>query len=104
MLRIVKTVQKKANWYLQTDRAIRQERLQEMVRKNNISMLLICAIIFAVELYNIWWVLFWSSSGLGTRNNRIYFTMYCVLIAVAALWLVLRQLLRQASARRQWVA
>ena len=83
---------------------IRQEFLQESVRKNNFSLQFICAIIFAVELFNIARVLLWSQVGLGTRNNQIYFTMYCVLILIAVLWLVLRRLLHRAPAGRQWAA
>lgn len=81
---------------------IRQEFLQESVRKNNFSLQIICAIIFAAELFNIARVLLWSQAGLGTRNNRIYFSMYCALILIAVLWLVLRRPLRQAPVRVQW--
>lgn len=89
---------------LQIPGYIRQEFLKESVRKNNFSLQIICAIIFAVELFNIARVLFWSQSGLGTRNNRIYFSMYCLLILVAALWLVLRRVLKRAPAGVQWNA
>lgn len=81
---------------------IRQEFRRESVRKNNFSLWIICAIIFAAELFNIARVVLWSQSGLGTRNNRIYFSMYCLLIVFAALWLVLRCPLQRASARVQW--
>lgn len=81
---------------------IRQEFLQESVRKNNFSLGIICMIIFPVELFNIARVLLWSQSGLGTRNNRIYFSMYCILILIGLLWLALRRPLRRASARLQW--
>lgn len=81
---------------------IQQEFLQESVRKNNISMQIICGIIFPVELFNIVRVVFWSRSGLGTQNNRIYFSMYCLLLLIGVLWLVLRRPLRRASADRQW--
>lgn len=84
--------------------SIRQEYLKETVRKNDFSMRIIGAIIFAAEVFNIIRVLFMSQSGLGTRNNRIYFTMYCILIAIAALWLVSRRCLREASAHSQWIA
>lgn len=81
---------------------IRQEFLQETVRKNNFSVWIICAIIFAAELFNIARVVLWSKSGLGTRNNQIYFFMYCILILLAALWLVLRHPLQRVSVRSQW--
>lgn len=78
---------------------IRQEFLQESVRKNDFSLRIICAIIFAVELFNIARVVLWSQSGLGTRNNRIYFTMYCALILIGVVWLVMRRLLQRTSIR-----
>lgn len=81
---------------------IRQEFLQESVRKNNFSLQIICMIIFPVELFNIARVLLWSQSGLGTRNNRIYFSMYCLLIIIGVLWLALRGPLRRTSSRLQW--
>ena len=77
---------------LQIPDYIRQEFLQESVRKNDFSLRIICAIIFAAELFNIARVVIWSQAGLGTWNNRIYFAMYCTLILVAGLWLWLRRL------------
>lgn len=92
------------SFFLPIPKYVRQEFLQESVRKNKFSLWIICAIIFVVELFNIVRVLFWSPSGLGTRNNQLYFAMYCALILVAILWLVLQRALRQASAGRQWAA
>lgn len=89
---------------LQIPGYIRQEFLQESVRKNDFSLRIICAIIFAAELFNIARVVIWSQVGLGTRNNRIYFAMYCTLILIAVLWLVLRRLLHRSTAGRQWAA
>ena len=83
---------------------ISREFIQESVRKNCFSMRIICAIIFAVESYNIIRVIFWSRSGLGTQNNRIYFSMYCILFLIAILWLVLKRPLQRTSMRFQWVA
>lgn len=81
---------------------IREDFWRESLRKNSLSLQVICVIIFGVELYNICRVLFWSRSGLGTLNNRIYFSMYCTLMAVAVLCLVLERLLRGASIRVRW--
>ncbi|MCC2257481.1 GGDEF domain-containing protein [Intestinimonas aquisgranensis] len=78
---------------------VRQEFLQESVRKNDFSLRIICVIIFAAEFYNLLRVVFWSLSGLGTRNNQIYFSMYCILLLLAALWLALRRLLQRAPVR-----
>ena len=83
---------------------ISREFIQESVRKNCFSMRIICAIIFAVESYNIIRVIFWSRSGLGTQNNRIYFSMYCILFLIAILWLVVKRPLQRTSMRFQWVA
>lgn len=83
---------------------IRQEFLQESVRKNDFSMRIICAIIFAVEIFNLVRVVFLSRSGLGTWNNRFYFAMYCVLLGVAAVWLALRRTLQRAPVCVQWGA
>lgn len=57
-----------------------------------------------MELFNIARVVIWSQAGLGTRNNRIYFSMYCALILIAVLWLVLRRTLKGAAVKRQWAA
>ena len=75
---------------------------RETLEKNRISVLAICVIIFGAEIYNIARVLFWSPSGLGTFNNRIYFGMYCILLVLAALVLVLQHLLRKGPPRVQW--
>lgn len=83
---------------------IRQEFLEESVRKNNLSMKVICGIIFGSEIFNIARVIFWSKSGLASQNNRIYFSMYWILILIAASWPVLRRFLRRDSAYRQWIA
>ena len=90
--------------HLQIPSYIRGEFAEESVRKNDFSLLLICVIIFAVETCNLIRVVWISSRGLETQNNRIYFSMYCLLIALAALWLVTRHLLRHAPASRQQAA
>ena len=87
---------------LQIPGYVRQEFLQEAVRKNEFSLRIICGIIFAVEVYNILRVVLWSRSGLGTRNNQIYFALYCLLLLLAALWLVLRRPLRRVPLPARW--
>lgn len=84
------------NW-LKIPEYIRQEFMEEAAQKNDFSMRIICIIIFVIELFNIFRVLFMSASGLSTLNNRIYFSMYCALIAVAVLWLVLQVWLKRAT-------
>ena len=44
---------------------------QDTLYKNRLSLLVICIMIFGMELFNMARVLLWSSSGLGTLNNRI---------------------------------
>lgn len=83
---------------------IRREYSEECVRKNQISLKIACAIIFAVEAYNLYRVLIWSSAGLSTQNNRIYFTLYCLLIGLGLVWLVLQPVLRKASLRSRLAA
>lgn len=102
MRRIQNFFQPGSRLRLQIPSYIRQEFLQESVRKNNFSLRIICVIIFAVELFNIARVVVWSQAGLGTRNNRIYFAMYCALILIAVLWLALRHPLQRTTAGFQW--
>ena len=66
---------------------------------NRLSVLVICVMIFGMELFNMGRVLFWSGAGLGTLNNRIYFGLYCALLLSAALCLLLDFLLRRRSLR-----
>lgn len=70
-------------------------------RKNHYAMNTIAVLIFVFELFNIARVLFFSRSGLSTLNNRIYFSMYCVLIGIAAAELVLER--RMMKGRREWL-
>lgn len=69
--------------------AILREFWTTSYQRNRVSLLVICAMIFCMELFNMARVLFWSRSGLGTLNNRIYFGMYLSLFAAAVLCLVL---------------
>ena len=68
---------------------IRAEFWQDTLQKNQLSLLVICLMILGMELFNMARVLFWSDSGLGTLNNRIYFSMYCALCLAAVLYLLL---------------
>lgn len=102
--KIQKLFKQELSFELRIPAYIRQEFLQESVRKNDFSLRIICVIIFASEFYNLLRVVFWSKSGLGTRNNQIYFSMYCILILLAVLWLVLRRPLQRASVRVQGAA
>ena len=69
--------------------AVLPEFWQTAHRRNRISLLVICIMIFGMELFNMARVLFWSSSGLGTLNNRIYFGLYLSLFIAAALCIIL---------------
>lgn len=81
---------------------VRADFRQEAVERNHVSLLVICVLIFGMELFNMARVLFLSNSGLGTLNNRIYFTMYCILCASAALYLLAWRWLKKMSLKRRW--
>lgn len=104
MAKIQNLLKRISHFKLQIPGYIRREFLQESMRKNDFSLWFICAIIFVIELFNIARVIFFSRSGLSSPNNRIYFSMYCILIILAIVWLVLRRLLKQAPGRLQWAA
>lgn len=82
---------------------IRAEFWQDTLQKNQLSLLVICLMILGMELFNMARVLFWSASGLGTLNNRIYFAMYCALCLAAVLYLLLQHLLRNAPTFVRWI-
>ena len=67
--------------------------------RNRISLLVICIMIFGMELSNMARVLFWSSAGLGTLNNRIYFGMYLSLFLAAAVSLALGYVIDRSRLR-----
>ena len=81
---------------------IKPEFWEDTVQRNRISMSVICIMIFGMELYNIFRVLFMSASGLGTLNNRIYFAMYCSLFLVAAIYMMLINTMKSMSTRGRW--
>ena len=76
---------------------MKPEFLAAAQRHNRLSLLVICVMIFGMELFNMARVLFWSASGLGTLNNRIYFAFYSSLFLAAALYLLLAWLLRRRA-------
>ena len=76
---------------------VKPEFLTAAQRHNRLSLLVICIMIFGMELFNMARVLFWSASGLGTLNNRIYFAFYSSLFLAAALYLLLAWLLRRRA-------
>ena len=78
---------------------VRPEFWQTAYLRNRLSVLVICIMIFGMELFNMARVLLWSSAGLGTLNNRIYFGLYCTLFLSAAACLLLGFLLRERSLR-----
>ena len=88
--------------FIQIPPEIRADFWQDTLRRNHWSLLVICVMIFGMELFNMLRVLLWSSAGLSTLNNRIYFTMYLLLCLSAAAYLILRRLLRRSSPRTRW--
>ena len=93
---------KKILAFFQIPPSVREDFWDHALARNRISLLVICVMIFGMELYNMARVLFLSRSGLGTLNNRIYFSMYCGLFLGAAAYLVLWRLLRKRSRRARW--
>ena len=71
--------------------------------RNRVSMLVICIMIFGMELFNMARVLFWTSSGLGTLNNRIYFGLYLSLFAAAAVSVILSYAIDRSRLRTHLV-
>ena len=68
-------------------------------QRNRVSLLVICIMIFGMELFNMARVLFWTTSGLGTLNNQIYFSLYASLFISAAVYLLLNTACRGRSLR-----
>ena len=83
---------------------LRPDFWETALLKNSLSLLVICIMILGMELFNMARVLLWSSAGLGTVNNRIYFGMYCALFLAAAIYLAAWRLLRRAPVSRRWGA
>ena len=81
---------------------IRQDYWEDTLARNRRSLLVISILVIVFELYNLARVLLLSRSGLTTLNNRIYFSLYCILLGIAILYLVMDRLLRHASYRAQW--
>ena len=79
------------------DKALRGAFIEKAVAEN--KMIVRAAMIFIIiaELINIIRVLFLSNSGLGTFNNRVYFTFYTVYFAGAVLVLALDLFARLSS-------
>lgn len=63
-------MQKKLSEFLRIPSEIREAFWKDSVQKNTLSLLVICIMVFGMELFNIARVLFMSNSGLGTANNR----------------------------------
>lgn len=89
--------------FFQVPQELRTTVWEDAVQKNRVSLWVICGMIFGMELYNMARVLFWSASGLGTWNNRIYFGMYCALFLSAALYLCLAHWLRRRPAKARFL-
>lgn len=81
---------------------IRTEFWQSTLKKNNLSLLAISILIAGMEAFNICRVLFWSRSGLGSVNNRIYFGMYCSLLLAAIIAMTLLHVWRNGPVNRRW--
>lgn len=90
--------------FLHVPPEIYPEFRQDTFQRNRLSLLVICVMIFGMELYNMARVLFLSRSGLATLNNRIYFGMYCALFLAAAIYMLLSRIMRaSAIGKRLWL-
>ena len=98
-----KTMRERLKKSFRIPEEIRDAFWKDTLRKNRLSLMVICIMILGMESFNMFRVLFWSNSGLGTLNNRIYFTLYLVLWVVAAVYLLLRRLLRNSSTHVRWI-
>lgn len=86
--------------FLLTD-DVQKNFAEDSIKKNHYSLNVIAALIMIFELFNITRVLFFSRSGLGTLNNRIYFGMYCVLILIGILGILLERWMNRC--RQEWL-
>ena len=90
--------------FLHVPPEIYPEFRQDTFQRNRLSLLVICVMIFGMELYNMARVLFLSRSGLATLNNRIYFGMYCALFLAAAIYMLLSRIMRASALdKRLWL-
>ena len=92
-------VRERIGAFLQIPPEVLPEFRQVALRRNRVSLLVICVMIVGMELFNMARVLFWSASGLGTLNNRIYFTLYLSLFLAAAGYLALAHWTRAGRVR-----
>ena len=82
---------------------MRMDFIQEAVRLNRMLLRVICGGTILVELFNIIRVLFFSDSGLGTLNNRIYFGFYVFLAAACAVFLLADLLPKISTVQRYYL-
>ncbi len=52
---------------------VRKEYWNRVVISNHKILMILVVLTMAIQIFNIFRVIFWSRSGLGTVNNRIYF-------------------------------
>lgn len=77
--------------------AVQNSLRREMFFFNNSRMAAIALVILVLESMNIVNVLCFSASGLTSKNNRQYFTMYLILLISALFCLGIRHILRNKS-------
>ena len=77
---------------------IKEDYRREVIRSNGAVLSVLSVLAICAELFNIARVLFFSKSGLGTQNNRIYFTFYLVLLTASVLFLISPGLIPRSSA------
>ena len=76
-------------------KTIRKDYLEKAAVWNGNLMLFVSLFCILVELFNIVRVLGFSKSGLGTLNNRIYFSFYTALLLMGLLYVATDLVLRR---------
>ena len=88
----------KIQTFLAVPGPLRPAYWETAVERNRLSLLIINLMIVGMESFNMLRVLLWSASGLGTSNNRVYFSLYAVLCGAA----VVSMVLQWAAWRHRW--
>lgn len=74
--------------------AVWKDYWKQAVTSNDRVMKILSWLVAAVQLFNLWNLFVFSEKKLGTLNNRIYFSFYCVMLCASILYPVLSRLWR----------
>ncbi|HIQ99873.1 MAG TPA: GGDEF domain-containing protein [Candidatus Scybalocola faecavium] len=76
---------------------VRKEYWNRVVISNHKILMILVVLTMAIQIFNIFRVIFWSRSGLGTVNNRIYFVLYCIMLGGCGIYLVIGPILKKKT-------